>query len=352
MIILFMLERNYSRIAVMLEGLPQNNIKLIITTIHRTSYFLRYLDLLWKLISYRDKNFDLIFIGFFGQPLIPIVKKLTDKPIVIDTFMSTYDTLCFDRKRFNPNSLFGRFFYWLDKYSSELSDIVLLDTNEHIDYFVNTFNLDREKFQRIFVGADDSIFYPREALENSNKFKIFYYSTYLPLHGIEYIIIAAKKLETFEDIEFKIVGKGLESKKIMQLKQELDVRNIEFVDWIPYNELPLEIAKADVCLGGHFSDIDKAKRVISGKTFQFIAMRKPVIIGDNLASKELFENKKTALFVEHANANALANAILELKHDEVLRNKIADGGYKLFKEKCAPKIIGGEIEHIVCDLIR
>ncbi|VVB55593.1 Glycosyl transferases group 1 [uncultured archaeon] len=336
-------EAAYTRNSVILKGLKQNGVEIIECTDISSSYFVRYPKVLSKFIL-NTKDFDLIFVGFLGQPLVPIIRKLSKKPIIFDTFLSIYDTMCFDRNKIKPESVIGKMLYWLDKDSCELADKLLLDTNAHIDYFANTFNLNKNKFQRIFVGADDSIFYPVDFDKENPKFIVFYYGTYLPLQGIEYIIKAAKKLEAHEDIEFKIVGKGIEYNKIMNLVEDLSIKNIKFIDWLPYNELPLEITKADICLGGHFSNIDKAKRVISGKTYQFIAMEKPVIIGDNPANRELFENRNNAMLVEMANADALADAIMELKNNEGLRMRIANGGYSTFLQNCTTHIIGNSIK--------
>lgn len=340
-------ESTYTRNSVILNGLKVNGVEVIECTDSSKSYFFRYLKVLLKFIFKTRKNFDLIVVGFLGQPLVPIIKKLSNKPIIFDAFLSTYDTICFDRKKFEPESSGGQFFFWLDKYSCELADVVILDTNVHIDYFVDTFNLNKDNFQRVFVGADDLIFHPINIDRDDNTFRVFYYGSYLPLHGTKYIIEAAKKLECYRDIIFTIVGKGMEYEKNMELVQELSVENIQFIDWIPYKELPQEIAKADVCLGGHFSNIGKARRVISGKTYQFIAMKKPVIIGDNSANRELFEHKKNAMLVEMANADELANAILELKDDCFLKQKIAENGYEVFKKKCTPKVLG---EVIISDI--
>jgi glycosyltransferase involved in cell wall biosynthesis len=340
-------ESAYTRNSVILKGLKANGVEIIECTDSSKSYLLRYPKVLLKFIFKKREDFDLIFIGFLGQPLVPIIKKISNKPIVFDAFLSTYDTMCYERKKLKPDSVGGRFFYWLDKRSCELADKVLLDTDAHIDYFVNTFDLKRDKFQRVFVGADDSIFHPMNLDKDNTIFRVFYYGTYLPLQGIGYIIKAAKKLEAYNDIQFKIVGKGMEYKKIMKLVQELEINNIEFVDWIPYKELPLEIAKSDVCLGGHFSNIDKAKRVISGKTYQFVAMKKPVIIGDNPANRELFEHRKNAMLVEMANADALADAILELKEDDGMREQIAEGAYKIFSNQCTPHAIAKDIKKIM-----
>jgi glycosyltransferase involved in cell wall biosynthesis len=198
-----------------LKGLKANGVEIIECTDPSKSYLLRYPKVLLQFILKMREDFDIIFIGFLGQPLVPIIKKLSDKPIIFDAFLSTYDTMCYDRKKLKPDSVGGRFFYWLDKRSCELADRVLLDTNAHIDYFVNTFGLEREKFQRVFVGADDSIFHPMKVDKDDTIFRVFYYGTYLPLQGIGYIIKAAKKLETYNDIKFKIVGKGMEQSRCM-----------------------------------------------------------------------------------------------------------------------------------------
>lgn len=303
----------------------------------------------------RMKDVDLIFVGYFGQPLVPLIKKLSRKPIIFDAFLSAFDTLCFDRKWFNPNSVFGKFSYWLDKHSCELADRVLLDTNSHIDYFMETFGLGRGKFERVFTGADDAVFHPLNTKKADNKFRVFCYTTYHPLHGVEHIVRAADRLRSYEDIEFEILGRGMEYKKIRKLVDELNAKNIRFADYIPprdfYDKVTQKIAQADICLGGHFANLGKAKRTIAEKTFEFIAMKKPVIIGDNAASKELFTNRKDALMVEMANAEALAEAILELRNDAQLREKIAEEGYKVFRNQCTPKLIGSQIKEIMTELV-
>jgi len=342
---------DYTRNAVILKGLRENGVKIIECSDSSNSYVFRYAKALKKFILKRKENFDLIFVGFFGQPLVPIIRKLTNKPIIFDAFLSAYDTMCFDRDKFKPTAPIGKFFYWLDKHSCELADRVLLDTDTHIDYFVNTFNMESRRFQRAFVGADESVFYSIDIRREDSTFRVFYYGTYRPLQGMEYIVKAAKKLEPCNDIEFEIVGNGPEHKKITKLTQKINVKNVKFVNWIPYERLPLEIAKVDVCLGGHFSNIGKAKRVIAGKTFQFIAMKKPVILGDNPANKELFEDRKNALLVEMANSDAIANAILELRNNEDLRKRIAEEGHKTFKERCTPRLIGREIKNIAAELL-
>lgn len=342
-------EASYVRNAVILRGLRANGVEVNECTTTSQSYLVRYPTVVGKFLLSNKKDCEAVFIGYFGQPLVSVIRKLTPraKPIIFDAFLSAYDTMCFDRKKFRPESLMGKHFYRMDKHSCELADKVLLDTNAHIDYFMTTFGLEKERFQRVFIGADDSIFYPRNVARDNKKFTLFYYSTFHPLHGVEYIVEAAKRVETHEDIEFKLFGAGMEYKKILKLANTLNVRNVKFMGWTDFRMFPMEMANADVCLGGHFSDVDKGKRVISEKAFEAIAMKKPVIVGDNPANRELFTDKKNALMVEMANADALADAILELRDNERLGEELADGGYKIFIERCRPEVIGKEVKELI-----
>lgn len=340
-------EPSYVRNAMLLKTLEKTGAEIILCTDPSPTYLVRFLKVFRKFLSRKDENFDCVFVGFLGQPLVPFIRMLTSKPVIFDAFLSTYDTMCFDRKRFKPDSLPGKLFYWLDRYSCEKSDCILLDTDAHIDYFTKTFGVPKNKFHRVLVGADESLFYPREVKRDDHTFRVFYYSSFLPLHGTEYIIQAAERLRVQKEIEFVIVGKGPERIKIRSLAQSKGSDNIRFIDWLPYEQLPLEIANADVCLGGHFSDIAKAGRVIAGKTFQFLAMKKPVIVGDCEGNRELLTDRQNSIFVRMADADSLANAILELKNNVTLREQIASGGYKTFLESCTSGAIGEQLQWIL-----
>ena len=327
-------KRNYPRNIQILRFLKEY-FKVIEITSNKSFYLLRLSEVLGRFLFsvLFQRNYDLIFIGFLGQPLMPVVKLLVRGPIIFDALVSIYDTLCLDRKSFNPNSIVGKITFWLDKKSFQWAQKIVTDSKTHTDYFSKLFDIEREKFQILYNIADERLFYPRET-KKTDKFTIFFDGTFLPLHGIDYIVRAARLLGEEKDILFRIVGKGKEKNKILKLAEDLNIKNIEFIDWIPHDELPSEIAKADLCLGGHFSNIDKAKRVISGKAFQYLAMKKPIIVGDNPAVRELFIHREDVYMCKMADEKALAGAILELRDNKVLREKIAERGFETFKQKC------------------
>ena len=340
-------EPSYVRNAMMLKCLDEIGVQILDCTDSSKSYPARFLFVMRKFLSRKDEAFDCVFVGFLGQPLVPLIRLFTDKPIILDAFLSVYDTICFDRKIFKPGSLAGRFCRWLDRYSCEKSTLVLLDTNAHIDYFTSTFGLSRDKFRRLLVGADESVFFPLPMERRDGKFRVFYYCSFLPLHGAEYVVEAAARLRNEQGIEFLVVGRGPERARIAALAKRAGADNVRFIDWLPFEALPGEIARADCCLGGHFSDIAKAKRVIAGKTFQFIAMKKPVIVGDCAGNRELFSDRKNALFVKMADADSLAHAIVELKNDADLRSRIAEAGYETFMSFGSVDVLAKELQDVI-----
>ncbi len=126
---------------------------------------------------------------FWASLLMPVVRRLYPGPVLFDAFISLYDTLCFDRKRFSPASLPGRTAFWLDQNGSHLADRVLLDTQAHALYFEEQFAIPRGKLAHLFVGCEEQIFEPRPA--SSAGLNVLYYGSFLPLQGIDVIIRAA-----------------------------------------------------------------------------------------------------------------------------------------------------------------
>ena len=266
---------------------------------------LKYVRAIRDLLKYKPCC-DLVFVAFRGQEILPIVRMFTGKPIVFDAFVSVYDTLCLDRGIFRPNSLAGQFLKAYDRFLCRMSDVVLVDTQAHKEYFQSQFGAANVEY--LYVGCNEELFRPLGIESDGRTFTVFWYGKAYPLQGADVILKAAKLLEG-EPVRFRLVGPL--RRRYGELLTKLDLQNVDLADFMPYEQLPAEIDKADLCLGGHFSDKDKAKRVIAGKTFQFLACGKPTIVGDNPATRELFAEGDLVRFVEMNNPEALAGTIVE-----------------------------------------
>ncbi|MCK5084566.1 MAG: glycosyltransferase [Candidatus Pacebacteria bacterium] len=373
-------EKNYPSNRIIIKGLKKNGIDIVECHIslwekyrNKHGNFLK-LSSMFKLAvglvsAYarlclmffsKCKNVDVIVIGYIGQLDIFFLKALLlfkkNKPkILFAPLVSLYDTAIADRGLSGKNNLFAKLLFYIDKSSFKMADLIIFDTNEHINYISNLFNLNKRKFKRVWVGADEDVFYPMEIKSlkgnfRNNKFQILFIGKYIPLHGLEYIIKAAKLLEDEdENIRIKMVGNGQLYKKMTDLSEKLGIKNVDFVEWIEYNDLVKEINKADVILG-IFGGTDKSSRVIPNKVFQAIACRKTVITGNSSAIQELFTDKENILLCGNRDPESLKNAILEIKRDNDLRNKIAKNSYSLFQKDFSSEKIGRIVSDIIIDL--
>lgn len=300
------------------------------------------------------QSYDLVFIGFYGHLILRLLGNLIRQPLLFDAFISNYDTLCFDRQRFAPNSWPGRAAFWLDQSTCRRADHVLLDTTHHVDYFVETFGLPAAKCTALPVGCSEAIYHPQPAATHYSgdaQTLVLSYTTFLPLHGIETVLQAAAKLQA-APIHFRIIGAGPLLSAMQQLATSLGLSNLTFAPPVPPAVLATEIAAADLCLGGHFGGSEKAGRVVPGKIYQMLAMAKPIIAGDTPANRTLLHHGQHALLVPPADPQALANAILALHQDPALRTSLADQGHQLYQATCSEAVITQRLHTVIEQLLK
>lgn len=274
-------------------------------------YLIRLLIVYYKTLFANMKNVDIVFIGFAPQLVLPIFDwKFKNKYLVVDFFISMYDTLVYDRRKFLPNSFMAHKLHELDKKTLDIADSVIVDTREHGKYFMNEFHCNPIKVQVLYLEADKKIYFPqksRKPPKYCNKFLIHYFGSILPLQGVEIVIEAAVKLQHISAIHFEIIG------PINTKMQTALLDTITYIDWLPQEKLAEHITWADLCLAGHFAEnIDKARRTIPGKAFIYEAMGKPMILGDNNANRELYHEDNNHYYVEMGNADMLAEKILAI----------------------------------------
>lgn len=293
-------------------GFIRNNGGIIeIIGSYSKSYAGRLLYVYAKILMTSMKGFDVVFIGFAPQLILALFGwKFKKNTVVIDFFISMYDTLVFDRKKIKARSLFAKILKHYDEKTIKAADEIVCDTNAHGQYFVEEFGADEEKLHTLYLEADKRIYYVRN-LKRPNRLKdkyvVLYFGSILPLQGIEVILSAIDKIKNEKDFYFIIIG------PIKENVTKPIADNIEYHIWLSQEELAQYIDYADLCLAGHFNkDINKAQRTIPGKAYIYDAMDKKIIFGDNPAVRELFsEDGDRYYFVEMGNPAALAGKILE-----------------------------------------
>ncbi len=284
---------------------------VVLEAVNTSTGWRRYVETLLRLIRCRwTERPGAYVLGFRGYELFWPVRILTaGRVLIVDHMMSPYDSLLNERKTIRKGSLLDAFVYRYERGILRFSDLVLTDTESHRNYFLELFGLPAEKIAAVPVGTDETLFRPHpEVVSGGNgRLHVFFYGSFQPLHGIPVILEAARLLQG-RPVHFTIAGgKGPGEHSPGDPGEPLP--HVTRLGWVPYRELPGMIARADLCLGGPFGNTGQARRVITGKTYQFLAMGKPVVVGRTLDSTG-FEDRHNCLLVPQGSGRALAEAIL------------------------------------------
>jgi len=288
------------------------------------------------------RDYDVMIVGYTGHLDIFLARLLNRRrPLVFDAFLSLREALVEDRRLFRAGGLWDRVLKWLDRTAALLADRVLLDTDEHIIYYARSACLSRSKFIRVFVGVEEDTFTPRKDPPFEPPM-LLYFGTYLPLHGVDTIMRAAKLLED-KNVVIELIGNGPEYPKARRLADELSLRNVRFeTKWLDSYSIADRIGVTSICLG-IFGAGRKARRVIPSKVFPALAMAKPLITGETPATAEVLRHGENAYLVPLNDPQALARAIRILLDDNQLATNIGLGGAKTFRERFTPGAIGREL---------
>ncbi len=320
-------------------------LKSLLKTIFQLIFI--YCRLTFKYLRMEDHDVVIVgYNGYFDMPLAKLLAKIRRKSLIYTPVFPLYETSVEDRGYINKDSIKSKAIHLIDEISCRLADLIIIETKTYLNYYSKEFNISKDKYFQIPLGADETNYFLRgenSPRNDSNAFKVLFYGKFIPLQGIPYIIKAAKLLEKDRDIKFEIIGSGQLSKNIKNLAQELNIKNVSFIEWINYREIPDYIQRADICLG-IFGNTPKARRGIPIKVYEALSMKKPVITGDSPAVREVFDHKVNSILCEMANPKALAGSILLLKNDKKLREDIAEAGFRLYQDRFSAKQLARKFE--------
>jgi len=343
---------HYPRNCVIRQGLVKNGVEVVECQIPiGFNIGKRYMKLYKKFHQIKE-NFSVIIVAEFNHVVMPMAYYFARRnriPLIFDPFVSFYDSLVVDRKEVDARSIMSKVCFLMDKISMRLADCLLVDTEEHKRRFLSTFGV-KKKAEVIPIGADEELFYPQPKKEN-RQFIVLFWGTFIPLHGIEYILRAAKILQKNSEIRIDLVGDGQTFDEMRNLARKLGLSKARFLGFVDRGRLPTLMASADVCLG-IFGNTPKASRVVPHKVYEALAMKKPVITGDTPAIREYFEHKKHLYLVPVASPEAIAEGVITLKEDADLRENIAHQGYKYFLENFSSEKIGEKIKNVCLKLLQ
>lgn len=340
----------YARNRTLIRGLRSQDINVSICRSTGKKRSLRRYQKLASAFKTHFRDVDLIIVGTPGNYDVPVAKYLSERydiPFVFDAHGSAYDTQVLDRENVPQGSIRSQYYRLLDQVTCGLADTVLVDTQETRDFFISELGVSGSKIHAVPHGTDEQVFSPRakDQKESGKDDIIWFHGNHIPLQGVQYIVLAAKKLE-HRDITFRIVGRGQTYEQVTGIIHEKNIENVERIDWVDYEDLPGEISQTDLCLG-IFGTSDKAGRVIPNKIYEYLAMKMPVITGRSPAMERVFDHGESLYLCERGSPDAIANATETVLDDETLRTRIVENGYNKYNTCFTTDKVGKRLAEIL-----
>lgn len=321
----------------------------------KISFLFRIISVYAKLIVdvLKFNEYDILYVAYPGYLdifIAKIIATISRKPLVWDVLNSLY-LMMTERGISTKSPFLVNVIKKVEPWSIKLPDMLFLDNLLFVNWFKSTYNLDTSRFRTVAIGGDNSNFKPFEGdHQNTCKFRVVYYGTYIPNHGVEYILKAAELLASVSDIYFEMIGNGPEYQKSVEYVKKARLMNVQFTDWVPWEELPKYLSNASVILGAFGTSL-QLQLTNNNKVYEAMAMGKPVITGQSAALPEILIDGEHLLLARCGDPIDLANQILKLYQSPNLRESLRKKGYQVyiaeFTIESIGKIAGNYIQELL-----
>jgi glycosyltransferase involved in cell wall biosynthesis len=342
-------QQNYVRAYTLRKGLEAASEVEVINIANRRRGVLRYIEVPLKILKARIfSKPDAYLVTFRGyEMLLYMVLTLVRKPIIFDeliNFTEWMDEHNVIKQGKWQYGLFRRWYAWL----ARKTRVILADTEAHAEYSAALNGMSMDKYAVIPVGSNEEVFAYRPDAQPAEPFTVFYYGSMLPLHGLSYVLDAAVQLKGVPGIQFQLVGGGDKAAKACQETSALGA-HVAHQAWLPFEKLSKAASQAGLTIGGPFGDTLQSQFVVTGKTYQFMSLGMPVLIGQNKVN-HAFVDKENCLIVPQASADDIAEAIRwAYSHREELK-AIGQQGHKLYEKHFSQQVINRRVSQVVASL--
>lgn len=283
---------------------------------------LNYFSFVWTSFwrGRKLENYDYLMVEspplFLGYSAIRLSKKLNAKLIfnVSDLWPESAEKM-----GIVSNKLFLRLAYNLEAKCYKKAWLVTGQTQGIVDNIKGRFP--NVKSHWLPNGVDIGFYNPekiettgfRERAGLQKDDIVFFYGGILGhAQGLQVVLNAAKRVEANRRIKIVIQGNGPERDELIELKKDLHLSNVIFLDPVKKSEMPSILKDVDVALVP-LRKLDIFQGAIPSKIFEALAMKKPLLLGvDGEARNHFIEKANAGLFFEPENEIDLARCLSEM----------------------------------------
>lgn len=268
--------------------------------------------------------------------------------VLFDPMISAWDKKVLEQRKWRADEPRAKRLLARETALMNAPDMVTWDTSCHLEFCARTFGVPRERLRVLLTGTDETVFRPQadDAAPSTGPFRVLYHGAYLPLHGTEYIVEAARMTEG-EGIQWDFLGWG--AYKAATEAKAAGISNIRFLDKVPYVDVPKVICAHDVVLGV-FGTTEKASRVIGNKVYECMACARPTVNEFCTGYPPEAKDCRAITFVPPGDAKAIADAVRAYRADWANRDAYFAAARAFFEKHLSMKVIKGQLAGVLADM--
>lgn len=220
-------------------------------------------------------------------------------------------------------------------------DKIIVVVDEAKEHYINDCGISPQKITVVMNTVElkkfDKVHVEESLIKKyKNNFVISYVGGFGSHRGIDTAIRAMPKiLREIPHAKLLLIG-GRDTEDKMYLKnlcKKLKVENnVEFTGWVDFSLVPSYIALSDVCLVPHRTS-GHTNTTIPHKLFQYMAMKKPVVVTNCKPLKRIVEECECGIAVPSGDYEKMADAIIKLYKNVDYAKKLGKNGRKAVEEK-------------------
>jgi colanic acid biosynthesis glycosyl transferase WcaI len=165
----------------------------------------------------------------------------------------------------------------------------------------------------------------RQELELGEKFVVIYAGIHGVAQGLETLVEAARRLQSEPQVHILLVGDGPKKAELVELVSQYKLVNLTLLDEQPRAAIPALLSAADAAIIP-LRKLEIFKGALPSKMFDSWACERPVLLSVDGEARQVLNAAQGGLFVEPEDSDALAHAILELRRQPELVQRMGKNG--------------------------
>lgn len=208
------------------------------------------------------------------------------------------------------------------------------------------------KIDEFFLRDIKDETYKKYNLKKSS-FKVIHFGAIGLANGVEYIIEAAKILDSHNEnsIDFIFAGGGSQENKMVDLVNKYKLTNVYFLGKLKMIDIS-ELVNACDCSIVSFANIPILKTNSPNKLFDSLSAQKPVVVNSAGWTKMMVEENKCGAYVDPTAPSELADLLINWQSNEELIYKMGRNARYLAENKYDKSILAKEVVSVIENKIK